>query len=132
MRPPRRADSEASAETAIVQLPRPTTSFRLLIAAKGLPQPPDGTAYAVWLYTSADEKLFIGFPKATVNDKGTLDVVADLTPQTPRYADVLLTRERVEQPKKPGQIVLRGALEVPQQPAGQTPTQTQTQTQPAP
>ncbi|MEA2221049.1 MAG: hypothetical protein QOJ35_3675, partial [Solirubrobacteraceae bacterium] len=117
MRPPGGGGSTASAETAIVRYAS-NNRFRLLIAAKGLPQPPSGSAYAVWLYTSADEKLFIGFPKATVSDTGSLDVVADLTPQTPRYAEVLLTRERVAQPKKPGQIVLRGTLQVPQQPAG--------------
>ena len=66
---PARRAARGSAETAIVRYPT-DNRFRLLIAAKGLPQPPDGTAYAVWLYTSADEKLFIGFPKATVNDKG--------------------------------------------------------------
>jgi hypothetical protein len=131
MRPPAGSGSPASAETAILRYAT-DNRFRLLIAAKALPQPPNGAAYAVWLYTSPDQKLFIGFPKATVSDKGALDVVADLTPQTPRYAEVLLTRERVEQPKKPGQIVLRGKLDVPAQPAGsQTPTQTQTQTQPA-
>ena len=76
---------------------------------------PEGSAYAVWLYNSPAQLLFVGFPKGTVNDKGTLEVVADLTPQTPTFQQVLVTRERVAKPTKPGQIVLRGEIAVPQQ-----------------
>lgn len=79
------------------------------MAATGLRPAPNGTAYAVWLCNSPGQVLFVRFPKSTATDAGKLDVVADLTPQTPTYASVLLTRETSEKPRKPGPIVLRSA-----------------------
>ena len=102
------------AETAIVQYQK-ANQFKLLIAAKDMRPAREGSAYGIWLYSSPSQALFIGFPKATVSDEGTLEVVADLTPQTPSYREVLVTRERVESPIKPGTIVLRGRIAVPQQ-----------------
>jgi hypothetical protein len=129
LRPPRGSDSKASGETAIVNYQK-ANQFKLLIAGKDLKPAPAGSAYAVWLYNSPAQLLFVGFPKATVSDKGTLEVVADLTPQTPTYQQVLVTRERVGKPTKPGQIVLRARIAVPRQaqaPGTATaPTQTQT------
>jgi hypothetical protein len=130
--PPRGSDSKASGETAIVEYKK-ANQFKLLIAAKDMQAAPQGSAYAVWLYTSPAQLLFIGFPKGTVNDKGTLEVVADLAPQTPTFKEVLVTRERVESPTTPGKIVLRGELALPPQPQAPTTTttpQTQTQTTP--
>jgi hypothetical protein len=119
MRPPAGTSSRGSAETAVVNYEK-AKQFKLLLAAKGLKPVPNGAAYAVWLYSSPAEALFIGFPKATVNKKGTLEVVADLTPQTPSYSEVLLTRERAESPTEPGTIVLRGKISVPPQSAATT------------
>lgn len=132
-----REGGEGTAEVAIVRYAS-TNQFRLILAGESLKPAPDGSAYAVWLYTSASDLLFVGFPKATVDENGRLAVVADLTPQTRRYREVLVTRERVAKPSKPGSIALRGALAVAQQPGaqtqtapGQTPTApTQTQTTP--
>lgn len=128
MRPPKGSHSGASAETAIVRYAS-NDVFKLLIAAKGMTVAPKGTAYGVWLYTSASQELFIGFPKSAVTDAGKLEVVADLTPQTPTYQQVFVTRERVTHPSKPGKIVLRARFTVAksQQAPAQTPTQTQTQ-----
>jgi hypothetical protein len=78
----------------------------------------------VWLYNSPSQKLFIGFPKATVNDKGKLEVVADLVPQTPTYGQVLVTLERVEKPTTPGKVVLRAKISLPPQPQAPTATTT--------
>jgi len=117
--------SAQSAQTAIVRYPS-NNQFKLLIAAKGLSAARKGTAYGVWLYTSKSDALFVGFPKATVSDKGVLDVVADLTPDTRNYREVLLTREEAERPRRPGRIMLRGELVVAAQPQA-SPTQTQTQ-----
>jgi hypothetical protein len=133
LRPPDGSDSDAGGETAIVRYAS-SNQFRLLLAGEKLPVAPEGSAYAVWLYSSAEDLLFVGFPKATVSDDGKLEVVADLTPQTRSYREVLVTRERVEKPSKPGRIVLRGALAIPQQTQTQTtpgatqtaPTETQT------
>ncbi len=117
---------EATAETGVIRYPA-TNNFKLLVAAKNLQAPAEGSAYAIWLYTSESEKLFLGFPEATVSDKGELDVVADLTPDTPNFDEVLVTRETSEQPSTPGDIVLRGRLAVATTSQGASPTQTQTQ-----
>ncbi len=123
--PPRGSDAKASAEAAIINYEK-ANQFKLLIAAKDMRHAPEGSAYAVWLYTSPTQALFVGFPKGTVNEKGTLEVVADLTPQTQRYNEVLLTRERVESPAKPGTIILRGKITVPPQPPATGTTTTPT------
>jgi hypothetical protein len=132
LRPPRGSGSKASGETAIVTYTR-ANQFKLLIAAKDMEPAPQGSAYGVWLYNSPSQALFIGFPKSTVNDKGVLEVVADLVPQTPTYGQVLVTRERVSKPTKPGKVVLSAKIAVP--PQAQTPPATttappQTQTTP--
>jgi hypothetical protein len=125
LRPSSGSGSGASAPTAIVRYAS-TNRFNLLIAGKKLVPAPRGTAYGVWLYTSASDALFVGFPKGAVTDAGDLDVLADLSPDTRNYREVLITREHVARPKHPGKIVLRGKLAVAT-PAQQTPTQTQTQ-----
>jgi hypothetical protein len=119
---------DATADTGIIHY-RQTNNFKLLVAAKNLKPPPSGSAYGIWLYTSESEKLFLGFPMATVSDAGTLDVVADLTPDTPNFDEVLVTRETTEKPTSPGEIILRGKLAVTTSSPG-TETQPQTQTQP--
>jgi hypothetical protein len=133
LKPPRGSDSKASGETAIVNYEK-ANLFKLLIAAKDMRPAPEGSAYAIWLYNSPAQLLFIGFPKATVSDTGRLEVVADLTPQTPTFQQVLVTRERTGKPTKPGRVVLRATIAVPPQATATatttTPAQTQTQTTP--
>jgi hypothetical protein len=109
LKPPRGSKSTGSGETAIVNY-RKAEQFKLLIAAKNLRPAKEGAAYGVWLYNSSAQKLFVGFPKAAVDARGKLEVVADLTPQTPSYKQVLLTLERVRAPTKPGSIVLSAKL----------------------
>ena len=121
---PSSSSSEASAETAIVRYPS-SNQFKLLIVAKKLATPRSGQAYAVWMYTSRSDALFVGFPKSPVSAAGDLSVVADLSPDTRNYREVLITRESREKPTRPGSITLRGRLRVA------TPTQgAQTQTTP--
>jgi hypothetical protein len=132
LRPPRGSKSKASGETAIINYAK-ANQFKLLIAAKNMKPAARGSAYGVWLYNSPSQVLFIGFPKATVNAKGTLEVVADLVPQTPTYGQVLVTLERKEKPTTPGDVVLSGKIAVPHQPPATTATTTtpaQTQTTP--
>jgi hypothetical protein len=129
LRPPRGSNSKASGETAIINYQK-ANQFKLLIAAKDMKPAPKGSAYGIWLYNSPAQTLFIGFPKATVSDKGTLEVVADLTPQTPTYGQVLITRERESKPVKPGKLVLRARISVPQQAPATTTAPAQTQTTP--
>ncbi|MEA2192067.1 MAG: hypothetical protein QOI73_2188 [Solirubrobacteraceae bacterium] len=119
--PPASSDSQASAETAIVRYPS-SNQFKLLIVAKKLATPREGSAYGIWLYTSRSDALFVGFPKSAVTAAGDLSVVADLSPDTRNYREVLITRESVEKPTRPGAIALRGRLQV----AAATTTGTQT------
>ena len=72
-----------------------------------------GSAYGVWLYSSPSQNRFLGFPDTVVGADGKLETVSDLSPDTPPYSEVLLTRETAETPKRPGTIILRGRLSPP-------------------
>jgi hypothetical protein len=135
MRPAAGSGSSASGQVAIVRFPS-TNRYRLALTAKGIPpSSSSGSAYAVWFYTSKNNALFLGFPDKVVGANGRLDTVADLSPDTPNFNEVLLTSERTNAPKTPGTVVLRARLVVASAaaPSGGTttpPAQTQTQTTP--
>jgi hypothetical protein len=124
--PPKGGDPDAKGQVAIVVFPD-NNQYRFALQATGLPPSSTrGSAYGVWLYTSDDKKEFLGFPDSTVGKDGKLQTVSDLSPSTPAYGAVLLTRETAEKPTKPGQIVLVARMVT----AGQQQTQTQTTTTP--
>lgn len=123
-------DKDARGQVAIVRFPD-NNQFRLALQATGLPpSSPRGSAYGVWLYTSDDKKQFLGFPDTTVGKDGRLETVSDLSPDTPAYGAVLLTRERAEKPTKPGRLVLVARMVTAAEAAQQQKTQTQTTTTP--
>ncbi len=104
--PPEGGDADAKGQVAIVRFPD-NNQFRLALQASGLsPSSARGSAYGVWLYTSDTEKQFLGFPDTRVGKEGRLETVSDLSPDTPNYAAVLLTRETADKPTKPGRVVL--------------------------
>lgn len=110
LRPPEGSELDASGDVAIVHFPD-SDQFRLALQATGLPPSSTrGSAYGVWLYTSRTQNQFLGFPDTTVGPDGKLETVSDLSPDTPTYSEVLLTRETAESPKQPGTIILRGRL----------------------
>lgn len=110
LRPPSGSSSGAKGDVAIVRFPD-NDQFRLAFQAEGLPPSSTrGSSYGVWLYTSAKENQFLGFPDALVGKDGKLKTVSDLSPDTPLYREVLLTRETADAPKTPGTIILRGRL----------------------
>lgn len=118
LRPPSGSESPARGEVAIVHFPD-NDQYRLAFQATGLPPSSTrGSAYGVWLYSSATKQQFLGFPDATVGADGKLETVSDLSPDTPAYAKVLLTRETSEAPKQPGTIVLTGSMVIAAQPSG--------------
>ena len=118
LRPPRGSQSPAKGEVAIVHFPD-SDQYRLAFQAEGLPPSSTrGSAYGVWLYSSPEENRFLGFPDATVGADGKLQTVSDLSPDTPAYAEVLLTRETADAPKQPGTIVLRGRMVIAAQQSG--------------
>ena len=129
LRPPEGNDLPSTGEVAIVRFPE-TNRFRLALTAQRLPPgSASGSAYGVWLYTSPSDSLFLGFPDKVVAKDGKLDTVAELSPDTPNYREVLLTRERTDSAQEPGTIILRARLVIAQ---GQRQRQTQTQTQTTP
>jgi hypothetical protein len=124
--PPKNVESRAKGQVAIVRFPD-NNQFRLAVQATGLrPISARGSAYGVWLYTSDDKKQFLGFPDATVGRDGKLQTVSDLSPETPAYAAVLLTREKADKPTRPGAVVLIAPMVTAADAQAQQRTQTQT------
>ncbi len=108
--PPKGVQSTAKGDVAIFQFPA-TGQYRLGLQARGLPPSSTrGSAYGVWLYTSASKKRFLGFSQGNVGKDGKLATVSDLAPDTPNYGAVLLTRETADEPKTPGRIILVGRM----------------------
>jgi hypothetical protein len=110
LRPPAGSDSSSSGQVALVFFPD-TKRYRLALAATKLPpSSAQGSAYGVWFYTSPKQAQFLGFPDKVVGADGKLQTVAELSPDTPGYSEVLLTRETNQSPRRPGTIVLRARL----------------------
>ena len=125
---PEGGDADAKGQVAIVRFPD-NNQFRLALQASGLPpSSARGSAYGVWLYTSQTKKRFLGFPDTTVGKDGKLETVSDLSPETPTYAAVLLTRETAQEPKRPGTLVLVARMVTAADLAREQQQQTQTQT----
>jgi hypothetical protein len=123
--PPQGVKSGAKGQVAIVRFPD-NNQFRFALTATGLPASRKGAAYGIWLYTSDDKKQFLGFPDTNVGSDGKLQTVSDLSPETPAYGAVLLTRETADKPTKPGPVVLIARMVTAAGAAKQTQTQTQT------
>lgn len=105
----------------------------IAVIAQGLTESP---RYAVWLYTSPSDAQFLGFapPVQTGEDAGEaagrLQGLAPVPDNASRFKELIVTRERVDQPKRPGTIVLRGPFRLSGgTAAGGTSTQPQTTTQ---
>jgi hypothetical protein len=126
LRPPKGSDSPSSGQVAIVVFPQ-SKRIRLALAAKNLPPTGRGSAYGVWFYTSPQQAQFLGFPDKPVGASGKLQTVTDLSPDTPTYSDVLVTRETTQAPRRPGTVILRARLRrstTQAPPPGATGTQT--------
>ena len=110
LRPPAGSDSTSRGEVAIVVFPQ-SKRIRLALAATNLPPSSSrGSAYGVWFYTAPQQAQFLGFPDKPVGANGKLQTVADLSPDTPTYREVLLTHETTQAPRRPGTVVLRARL----------------------
>lgn len=117
-------NSKAKAEgIAVVARRSGTQELSLAIEARKLPASArQGSAYAVWLYTSPAKTKFTGFTPLVGKD-GALQAAFELARDTPSFSEVLLTRETREKPTAPGRILLRGPLQI-------VPAEARTQTQP--
>jgi hypothetical protein len=111
LRPPKGSGSTSRGQVAIISFPE-SKRYRLALEASKLPpSSARDSAYGVWLYTSPAQAQFLGFPDKAVGRDGKLATVADLSPDTPQYRQVLLTSERTTAaPTKPGTVVLRARL----------------------
>jgi hypothetical protein len=128
LQPPKGSGSASSGQVALVYFPD-SKRYRLALAATKLPpSSAQGSAYGVWFYNSPKDVQFLGFPDKVVGADGKLQTVADLSPDTPGFREVLLTRETDRSPQRPGTVVLRARLAA--RPQAGTGTGTQTQTTP--
>lgn len=69
--------------------------------------------YAVWLNNQGGTSKFLGFAppvEGSGEQKGRLTAVTPVPEDVGKFKEIIVTREKVDQPKTPGLIVLRGAL----------------------
>ncbi|HVF78684.1 MAG TPA: helix-turn-helix domain-containing protein [Solirubrobacteraceae bacterium] len=123
--PPQGVKSGAKGQVAIVVFPD-NNQYRFALTATGLPASRKNSAYGIWLYTSDEKKQFLGFPDTKVGNDGKLQTVSDLSPETPAYGAVLLTRETADKPAKPGAVVLIARMVTAAKAQQQQQTQTTT------
>lgn len=122
---PEGGDKDVKGQVAIVRFPD-NNQFRFALNAEGLPRSAKNAAYGIWLYTSDEKKQFLGFPDTTVGADGKLQTVSDLSPETPAYGAVLLTRETADKPTRPGRIIALARMVTAAEAAQQQQTQTTT------
>ncbi|MDQ3676918.1 MAG: hypothetical protein M3401_08970 [Actinomycetota bacterium] len=111
MKPVRGGRTKAEGVAAIARTVG-TEDLSLAIKANDVaPSPSRRWAYAVWLYSSPSNALLVGFPPLVGDDK-ELEAAFQLAKDTGNYKEVLVTRETVEKPTRPGPVVLRGSLQL--------------------
>jgi hypothetical protein len=69
-----------------------------------------GKRYAVWLYNSPSKYEFLGFAPGGANKSGRLQGLAPVPNDIQSFSQIIVTHERIDRPKRPGTIVLRGSL----------------------
>ncbi|PTL55040.1 hypothetical protein [Paraconexibacter algicola] len=67
--------------------------------------------YVVWLYNSPSDAQFLGFAPP-VGDDGRLSGLAPVPAEATKFRQLVITKEKVDRPSKPGTIVLRGQLDL--------------------
>ncbi|MGI8595013.1 MAG: RNA polymerase sigma factor [Solirubrobacteraceae bacterium] len=112
---------------AVAQVLAQAGTRAIAIIGQGLQPSSDKAAYAVWLYNSPTDARRLGFAPP-VGKNGRLEGVATLPKDSPRFRDLIVTRETSESAKRPGPLVLRGKLDVGS--AGGASTKPPTSTQP--
>ncbi len=130
--------AKGSKAQAVAAIARKVNTNDLSLAIKGADvpaSPTSGWAYAVWLYSSPSDAQLIGFPSLVRKDR-LLESAFQIPKETPNFKEVLLTRETQEKPTRPGEIVMRGPVQLvpPEARSGAdgttTPPPAQTQTTP--
>jgi hypothetical protein len=85
----------------------------IVIRATGLTANTSHDAYAVWLYNSGVDSHLLGFVNPGVKSDGVLQAGSLLPGNVSHYKQLLITLETQAKPHQPGQIVLKGPLNVP-------------------
>ncbi len=67
--------------------------------------------YVVWLYNSPSDSQFLGFAPP-VGEDGRLSGLAPVPEDAAKFKQLVVTREKVDRPQRPGTIVLRGTLDL--------------------
>jgi hypothetical protein len=101
-----RAVASGSKALGVVNIVSQGNQRALAIVAQGLAPSP---RYAVWLYTSASNAKLLGFAPE-VKSNGRLQGLTPVPTDVAKYREIVVTRETVDKPQRPGTIVLRGAL----------------------
>jgi Sigma-70, region 4 len=95
----------------ILQVVRQNQQQAILVRAQGLPRLPDKkTGYGVWLSSSPSKRVWLGYGNYDASKRqfvATGVVAADVT----AYGEVFITRQTGQDPKQPGTIYLRGAVQ---------------------
>jgi hypothetical protein len=74
---------------------------------------PASPRYVLWLYNSPSDSRFLGFfppVEGKGENKGRLQGLVAAPEDMSKYKQIVVTRERGDQPKRPGTIVLRGPI----------------------
>jgi hypothetical protein len=108
--PPEGSNSDAA---GVAQIARQGGQRAVALVGQGLPAANRQRFYAIWLYTSPSKAKFLGFPNPQPTSNGRIETGFGLPNDASNYRELVVTRETQEQPKRPGTIVLRGRLQLP-------------------
>lgn len=85
-------------------------STGIAIRAQNLPANGKHDAYAVWLFKSSNDNHILGFVNPAVGSNGVLQAESALPTNAKHFTQLLITRETQQNPRAPGEIVLKGTL----------------------
>lgn len=102
------AETEGSKALGVAQVLSQDGQRALAVTGQDLQE---SSRYVVWLYNSPSDAQFLGFAPPVGKD-GRLSGLAGLPEDASKYKQLVVTREKVDRPQRPGTIVLRGQLEL--------------------
>ena len=111
LQPPEGGNSEAA---GVAQIARQGGQRAVALVAQGLPAANRNRFYAIWLTRGEGDPQFLGFPNPQPTQNGRLETGFGLPENASQFEQLVVTRETQEQPRRPGTIVLRGALDLPE------------------
>jgi len=107
---------KSSKALGVVQIVRVEDRRAINAVVDGLPTPPEGSGYGIWL-TGTGKNEWLGFFQ-NADEQGRLIAQGALESDVNQFTGMLVTRERGRDPKKPGTVFLRGPIQAPSGQAG--------------